>query len=235
MICICVLASGSKGNAVFLASPDAKILIDAGLSGKEIERKMGEIGFSPQELDAILVSHEHRDHVLGVGVLYRRFGTPVYITTPTLGKAGPIIGKVKGTVEINPGSSFLFRDLKIYPFEVPHDAVNPINFIVTYEGVKIGIATDLGFAPNLVKQNLKGCRALIVETNHDREMLENGPYPWPLKQRVKGRHGHLSNEQGARLLYDVYSSESSARVPCPPQRNKQSTGKSRCCSPWFSG
>jgi phosphoribosyl 1,2-cyclic phosphodiesterase len=204
MIRICMLASGSKGNAIFVETPGAAILVDAGLSGKELARRMKAIGRSPEDLDAVLISHEHSDHVRGVGVLSRRCGTAVHITGRTLERASSMVGKLRCVKEFEPGSPFVIRDCAIYPFEVTHDAVEPVNFIIRTEHAKIGIATDLGYASTLVKENLKSCHALVLEANHDPVMLEQGPYPWPIKQRVKSKRGHLSNEQGAKLLEEVY-------------------------------
>jgi phosphoribosyl 1,2-cyclic phosphodiesterase len=203
MMRISILASGSKGNSVFIETRGAKILVDAGLSGKELSRRLKGIGYSPSDLDAIVVSHEHIDHILGMGTISRKFDIPVYISDPTRTKSETIIGKLENAVVFKPGNPFSLLDMDIYPFEVTHDAVGPVNFVIRSNGVKLGICTDLGYVSTLVKEALKNCHALIVETNHDIVMLENGPYPWPLKQRIKSKFGHLSNEQGSSLIADV--------------------------------
>jgi phosphoribosyl 1,2-cyclic phosphodiesterase len=204
MIRLCVLASGSKGNAIYLESPNARLLIDAGISASEIARRMAIIGRSPQNLDALLITHEHADHIRGAGALARKYNLPVHISEATLLSMEKGIGPLPRLALFEPGYSFTINDLTIRPFEVTHDAANPVNFIIGGSSGLIGIATDLGYASRVVKENLKECQAIIVEANHDPEMLEYGPYPWPLKQRIKSKYGHLSNEQGARLLAEVF-------------------------------
>ena len=199
-LAVCILASGSKGNAIFVSSGSTSILIDAGLSGIEIERRLTSRGLSPKDLDAILVSHEHTDHIQGVGVLSRRFNLPVYMNSKTEGIAFPQIGKVCNVKNFACGSTFRIDDLVIHPFSISHDAEDPAGFTVNRNGTTIGIATDLGIATAMVKEHLKGCGLLILEANHDEEMLINGPYPWSVKQRVKSRTGHLSNAASKTLL-----------------------------------
>jgi phosphoribosyl 1,2-cyclic phosphodiesterase len=199
-----MLASGSKGNAIYLESPNTKLLIDAGISAKEIARRMSVVNRSPQELDAVLITHEHADHIRGVGALARKYNLAVHISEPTLMSMGKNLGSIPRLTLFEPGSSFTINDLVIQPFEVTHDAANPVNFIIGNSAGTIGIATDLGYASRVVKENLKGCQVMILETNHDPEMLEYGPYPWPIKQRIRSKYGHLSNEEGARLLAEVF-------------------------------
>jgi phosphoribosyl 1,2-cyclic phosphodiesterase len=202
-LAVCTLASGSRGNAVFLSDGSTSILLDAGLSGIEIERRMQSKGLYPQNLDAILVSHEHADHILGVGVLSRRFNLPVYITSKTKKTAASQIGDIHSAKEFKCGTTFKIGGLTIHPFSVSHDADDPAGFTIYQNGIKVGIATDLGLATSVVKQHLKGCNLLILEANHDATMLTNGPYPWPLKQRIRSRIGHLSNEATKQLLQEV--------------------------------
>ncbi len=197
---ICTLASGSRGNALYLSNGATSILVDAGLSGIEIERRMQARGLCPERLDAILLSHEHTDHIRGVGVLSRRYKLPVYMTGKTRGSLPPSVGKIVSIRTFHPGAGFSLGTLWIDPFSVSHDAVEPSGFTFTGNGIKLGLATDLGIATALVKDRLKGCRLLILETNHDPVMLEEGPYPWPLKQRIKSRLGHLGNEASRDLL-----------------------------------
>lgn len=200
---ICVLASGSRGNAVYVSDGSTSILIDAGLSGIEIERRLNSKGLYPEDLDAIIVSHEHTDHIQGVGVLSRRFNLPVFISSKTEKAAVSKLGNVRVIKNFECGSPFIINDLSIHPFSISHDAEDPSGFTVNQNGTKIGIATDLGIATSMVKEHLKGCSLLILEANHDEDMLINGPYPWPIKQRIKGRTGHLSNEASKNLLKEV--------------------------------
>jgi len=202
-LAVCVLASGSKGNAIFISSPDTSLLIDAGLSGIEIERRLKSRGLDPKNLDAILVSHEHSDHIQGVGVLSRRFKLPVYINSKTRNAAVSQLGNLHDSKKFNCGSTFAINDLAIHPFSISHDAKDPCGFTVNQNGTKIGIATDLGIATAMVKEHLKGCTLLILEANHDETMLIDGPYPWPVKQRIKGRTGHLSNVASKTLLSEL--------------------------------
>jgi phosphoribosyl 1,2-cyclic phosphodiesterase len=200
---VCMLASGSKGNAIFVSSGATSILIDAGLSGIEIERRLKSRGLSPENLDAILVSHEHHDHIQGVGVLSRRFNLPVYMNTRTHKAAVPHLGNVYKVNNFECGSKFTVKNLAIHPFAISHDAEDPTGFTIVQDGIKIGIATDLGVATSMVKTHLKGCILLVLEANHDEEMLINGPYPWPIKQRIKSRVGHLSNTASKTLLNEL--------------------------------
>ena len=201
--CLCVLASGSKGNSIYISSGNTSVLFDAGLSGVEIERRMRDKGLDPRKLDAIVVSHEHSDHIRGVGVLARRFGLPLHIA-PETAKAGQrALGRISTTIPFECGTPFSINDLEIHPFSVSHDAATPAGFTIQTCGCKIAIATDLGVATGMVRQHLKDCTHLVLEANHDPYMLEHGPYPWPLKQRIKGRDGHLSNESAKELLMEI--------------------------------
>jgi phosphoribosyl 1,2-cyclic phosphodiesterase len=200
---VCILASGSKGNAVFVSGGSTSILIDAGLSGIEIERRLRSRGLDPKNLDAILVSHEHADHIQGVGVLSRRYQLPVYISTKTQNAASSQLGDLYDLKTIECGSAFAINGLSIHPFSISHDAADPCGFTICQNQTKIGIATDLGIATAMVKEHLKNCSLLILEANHDEEMLLNGPYPWPIKQRIKSRTGHLSNAASKTLLKDL--------------------------------
>jgi phosphoribosyl 1,2-cyclic phosphodiesterase len=200
---ICVLASGSKGNAIFVSDGSTSILFDAGLSGIEIERRLESRGLDPEQIDAIVVSHEHSDHIQGVGVLSRRYRLPVHITKKTQGAAGNFLGEIRMPVHFKCGSPFCIGSLAIHPFSISHDAVDPAGFTISRNGIRLGIATDLGIATTLVREHLKGCDLIVMEANHDSRMLSEGPYPWPLKQRVKSREGHLSNDDAKALLVEV--------------------------------
>ncbi len=200
---LCILASGSKGNAIFISDGRTSLLIDAGLSGKEIERRMRSRDLDPAALDAILVTHEHADHVRGVGVLSRRYGLPVHISPGTDEAAAHQMGKIQDVRHFECGGSFAIDDLTIHPFSTSHDASDSAGFTVQRNGVKIGIATDLGIATSVVRTHLQNCSLLVLESNHDPKMLMEGPYPWHLKQRVRGRTGHLANEASRDLLGEL--------------------------------
>lgn len=204
---LCVLASGSKGNAIYVSNSRTAILIDAGLSGIELERRLRSIGTGAEALDAIVVSHEHTDHIQSVGVLSRRFQLPVYINEPTLTAAQTELGAIQETIGFQSGAAFDIGSLTIHPFPVSHDAADPVGFTIQDGSAKVGIATDLGVATESVCHSLKGCQLVVLEANHDIKMLEEGPYPWELKQRIQSNLGHLSNEASRDLLSKVASSQ----------------------------
>jgi phosphoribosyl 1,2-cyclic phosphodiesterase len=199
----CPLASGSKGNAAYVSDGETSILVDAGLSLKELERRMADRGLSCARLNGVVVSHEHIDHVRGVGLLARRHGVPVYLTKGTLAALPKTVGDVPGVRTIAAGRSFAIGTLSVHPFSISHDTADPCGFTITAGRVKIGVATDLGVATGMVRHHLSGATALLLEANHDPAMLESGPYPWHIKQRVKSRSGHLSNEAARDLLSEL--------------------------------
>ena len=199
---ICMLASGSSGNSIYISDGPTSILVDAGLSGIEIERRLKSRGLDPEELSALLLTHEHSDHSQGVGVLSRRYSLPVYISKKTKA-AATHLGKLHDHKLFKCGYSFMIDNLSIHPFSLSHDAIDTSGFTIERNHLKVGIATDLGIATSMVKEHLKECTALIIEANHDPEMLINGPYPWPLKQRIQSRVGHLSNIDLNNLLNEI--------------------------------
>lgn len=199
MLRVCVLASGSKGNATYVETSESRILVDAGLSAKELDRRLATIGACAADLDALLVTHEHTDHCRGLGPMARKFKVPVYLH-PQTRQALKGVGDLPDVQEFEVGESIAVRDLEITPFPLAHDAVAPVGYCIDSAAGKVGVATDLGVATRLVQEQLRQCRALVLESNHDEQMLRDGPYPWPLKQRVRGRHGHLSNGEAAELL-----------------------------------
>ncbi len=204
---VCMLASGSKGNSIYISDGSTSILVDAGLSGIEIERRLHSKGIDPHHIDAVLVSHEHADHISGVGVLSRRFNLPVFMSRKTETAAASRIGTIAQKEYFEQGFQFTIKTLTIHPFSTSHDAADASGFTLSSNGTKIGIATDLGIATRMVKEHLKGCSLIILEANHDTEMLLTGPYPWHLKQRVKSRIGHLSNSEAKNLLKDIIDTE----------------------------
>jgi len=206
-VSVCMLASGSKGNSLYIAAGDKAILVDAGLSGRELERRMRQRDLRPENLQAIIVSHEHIDHIRGVGVLARRYDLPVFMSDETACAALSSLGRLPQFHTFQAGRPFDLPPFSIHPFTISHDAADPVGFRIIMNGSRIGIATDLGIATGLVEAHLKGCHLLVLEANHDLDMLINGPYPWPLKQRIKSRHGHLSNDATEALLRSVMTVE----------------------------
>jgi len=206
-----VLASGSRGNCTLLASSRASVLVDAGLSCKETLKRMKAAGEDPAQLKAIVISHEHADHVAGLQVLARKLQLPVYISAATYqswrrfrkDKEGNP-ARLERREHFHPGRSFHIADITVTPFTIPHDAADPVGFTFKADGVKVGIVTDLGYLPYSVKDHLRGCDGLMIESNHDLEMLRNGPYPWMVKQRVMSRVGHLSNTALAEFFEKDY-------------------------------
>lgn len=205
-----VLASGSKGNCTVVASARTRILVDAGLSCRETLRRMHAAGEDPHSLDAILISHEHSDHVSGLPVLARKTKVPVYMTGATNAAWARQVRDENGggslpRLEIfAAGHSFAVGDITVTPFTLPHDAADPVGFAFTLEGVKLAIVTDLGYLAANVREHVRHCDVLMVESNHDLEMLRGGPYPWAVKQRVMSRVGHLSNEALADFFANDY-------------------------------
>lgn len=195
-----VLGSGSKGNAFFIESGKTAILIDNGFSGKETAARLARIGRDIDALNAIFVTHEHHDHICGVGVLSRRCKIPVFANEPTFTGGGKTLANLTQRCEFQTGERITFRDLTIRSFAVSHDTGDPVGFVVGDGEHSIGCCTDTGIASRLIARRLSGCDSLILEFNHDLELLKNGPYPQSLKQRVRSRHGHLSNNDAANLL-----------------------------------
>ncbi|WP_317931141.1 MBL fold metallo-hydrolase [Halioxenophilus sp. WMMB6] len=192
------LGSGSQGNATLIETDEVLILVDCGFTVKETTRRMERLGVSPGDLNAVLVTHEHGDHIKGVGPLARRFGIPVYMTPGTYHQASP--GELPELRLIEGYQSFQVGDLQVTPVAVPHDAREPTQFVVATELYRLGILTDLGSLSEHVVNQYRDCHALLVEANHDPAMLATGPYPPSLKRRVAGQWGHLSNDQALQLL-----------------------------------
>ncbi len=214
---VTLLASGSRGNCAVVASSTTRLLLDAGLSCRETLKRMKVAGEDPEGLDGILISHEHSDHVAGLPVLARKLKIPVYMTAATHAtwwkqyrsslpaQAGrEDAARLERLECFASGRSFQVGDIHVTPFTIPHDAADPVGFTFRVEGMKLGFVTDLGYMPASVRQHLKGCDGLVVESNHDVEMLRSGPYPWSVKQRVMSRVGHLSNEALAEFFASDY-------------------------------
>jgi phosphoribosyl 1,2-cyclic phosphodiesterase len=261
MVRMTVLASGSRGNSTVISSTRTRILVDAGVSCRELFKRMLAAGEDPRTLDAILVTHEHQDHVQGLAVAARKLGIPVYFTESThrawirwitprkrmtyadwlaerkqqaAQAAAPVNPdiedpeafeeeqetlcsdemKVKadpatlpGVEYFSAGQAFSVGDIAVIPFTIPHDAADPVGFVFEAEGVRIGLATDLGYIPSHAAMRLRKCDVLMLESNHDLDMLRDGPYPWSVKQRVMSRVGHLSNHAAAEFLENGYDGQ----------------------------
>ena len=283
MMRMTVLASGSRGNSTLVSSDRTRILVDAGLSCRELLKRMHQAGEDPARIDALLITHEHQDHVQGLAVLARKLGIPVYFTQAThrawmrwlmphkrmtyaawleqrkkdlaaqeaarsesaektfaaneeIVNSGPYAGPISSAEEecaeeeiapetaariaqdpcslpgieyFTAGSGFSIGDIAVTPFTIPHDAADPVGFVFEAEGVRMAIATDLGYIPPNVRLAIRNCDVLMLESNHDLEMLRDGPYPWSVKQRVMSRVGHLSNEAAGEFLEKNYDGNAS--------------------------
>ena len=213
-VSVSVLASGSRGNCALVASSATRILVDAGLSGRETFKRLKKLRERAEDISAILITHEHSDHVAGLERLASKLNVPVFLTAPTHHAWNRAVRDEKGAVPDLPkaehfaaGRGFRIGDIEVEPFGIPHDAIDPVGFTFRAEGVKIGFATDLGKITENVKYYLRGCSILVMESNHDVEMLRSGPYPWSVKQRVMSRVGHLSNEALAQFFASDYDGE----------------------------
>jgi phosphoribosyl 1,2-cyclic phosphodiesterase len=195
-----VLASGSEGNACYIEAAGSGILIDAGLSAREITRRLQMIGADPGSLRALVVTHEHTDHIRGAGPLARRLNIPVVISTRTWRGSTGVLGNIKKMISFHPGQSVTVEEFVIETFTKSHDATDPVGLKICLNGLRLGLITDIGRSTRLVEHRLRDCQGLIIEFNHDEDMLEKGPYPLSLKRRIKGPEGHLSNNQAGKLL-----------------------------------
>lgn len=208
MLEICMLASGSSGNAVYVATENTRLLIDAGLSGRRIATALEECNIEAASLDALLISHDHNDHVSGAGVVARRYRLPVYATFLTWQAAAGRIGKIdeRQRCELPERGSLIFKDLLVETFPVPHDAAAPVGFLFRNGKNTAGLVTDLGHVTSFIVDRLKNVNCLVLEANHDEKMLIEGTYPWPLKKRILSEKGHLSNHAAAKNLALIRSS-----------------------------
>ena len=203
------IASGSSGNSVYVATENTKILIDAGLSGKTIEQGLGTYGINCRDINAIFITHEHSDHIKGAGILSRRYDLPIYATSGTwsymsrCSTVGRVAEKNKLTVKEN--VPVVLYDMEIKPFEIPHDANQPVGYSILSGRHKAVIATDLGHITQVVAENVYGADIMLIESNHDLDMLKNGRYPAVLKRRILGDRGHLSNVSCGLFIKDIFS------------------------------
>lgn len=202
-----ILGSGSRGNSVYIESGRTGILIDAGFSGKEMQSRLLKVGRDLQYVQAILLTHEHNDHIGGVGVLSRKCRIPAYANPGTFAAGEIKLGRLFARMEFDTGSQVEIGDLLVRSFSVSHDTADPVGFVVSDGQNSIGYCTDTGKVSHLIARRLSGCNALILEFNHNLEMLKNGPYPLPLQQRVRSSRGHLSNEDAATFLAQLMSEQ----------------------------
>jgi phosphoribosyl 1,2-cyclic phosphodiesterase len=205
----CSLFSGSSGNCNFISTGNTNILVDAGLSGKRIQGEMDKIEADPKTIDGIFVTHEHSDHIQGVGILSRRFDLPIYASRKTWDAMICKLGKIneENIRYIEADKAVDIKDLSITPFNISHDAVEPFGFNVTDGVKKISLLTDTGCINDYIRNMVANFDLLLLETNHDVELLKVGSYPWSLKRRVMGEYGHLSNETAGEFLVDVMKGE----------------------------
>ena len=203
----CSIASGSSGNCIYAGSGSTSLLVDAGISGKRIERSLNEIGMTTPDINGILITHEHSDHVKGLGVLARRYEIPVYATKGTIDavKDMDTIGKIPADLfhVIDNDGTFSVGDITVEPVRLSHDAADPVGYIMSDGKNKAAVATDMGIYDDYTVEKLKGLDILLIESNHDVRMLQAGRYPYYLKRRIMGEKGHLSNEDAGRLLCRV--------------------------------
>lgn len=202
MIKVCSLFSGSSGNCIYISYKDTAVLIDAGVSGKRIENALSSIGESFEKIAGIFITHEHSDHISGAGVLSRRYQLPVYANASTWKAIGSSIGKIKSNhkCHIEPGEDISIGDIGVKSFFIPHDAANPVGYNLIIKDKKLSIATDIGHMDDELMKNLEKSDMVLLESNHDTEMLKCGRYPWPLKQRILGEKGHLCNEIAGEVI-----------------------------------
>lgn len=209
------IASGSSGNCIYVGNDNTHILIDTGISKKRVEEGLKKLELSPDDLNGIFITHEHSDHISGLGVLSRKYNVPIYSTRETIKaiKAYGCLGRIDEElfVEVEPDSSVNIDDLTVKPFSISHDAANPVGYRVEDKTSKIAVATDMGTYNDYIVENLTGLNGLILEANHDVRMLQTGTYPYSLKQRILGNKGHLCNEMAGRLL-DIILNENMKKV-----------------------
>jgi len=208
-----VLASGSGGNACYIETDQTRLLIDVGLSCSECVKRLSSLGVNPGSVEGLLITHEHVDHIRGAGALARHLRIPVYINHATLRRGMRRLGNLSQPVIIQTGQPLMVKDLLLETFTKCHDAADPMGVVITWQGVRLGVITDLGRSTPVVEARLKGCHGLVMEFNHDERMLEEGPYPLELKRRIRGPDGHLSNDQAKDLLMALSHKDLSLVVP----------------------
>lgn len=198
-----ILGSGSGGNCAYLETPGVKLLIDAGFSGKQIVARLASIGRTLDDVDAVLLTHEHNDHIQGLPVLCKRYQIPVFANRLTAEAVTEEMPGLNCWKIFQTGQAFTLGDVTIENFSVPHDAHDPVGFLLRHESANIGFLTDLGHATKLVIERVRPANVLVLETNHDMKLLQDDARPWSVKQRITSRHGHLSNDAAAEAAVEI--------------------------------
>ena len=201
-----MLGSGSAGNSALVASDHCRVLVDGGLSARQIARRLEQCGVMPEQLDGVLLTHEHGDHVCGLEVLCRKFDIPIYANALTAEavRGDCSLDRHRNWRIFRTGAEFSICDITVQTFPVPHDAVDPVGFAFYAGSGSLGFITDLGYAPRVIVERLREVRTIVIETNHDEKLLQNDTHrPWPVKQRIMSRHGHLSNNAAAGVIEEL--------------------------------
>lgn len=198
----CSLQSGSNGNCIYVETPDTRLLFDAGISGLTAQRRLAAHQRNIADVEALIISHDHSDHVSSAGVFQRKFNIPLYITPKTF-RASQKLGTLHTVNYFQPGQTLMFRQTSVHTIPTPHDGVDGVAFVIRYKNKSLGVFTDLGHRFAQLESAIKNLSALYLESNYDPDMLENGPYPSWLKNRIRGSRGHLSNEEASRLVLDI--------------------------------
>ncbi len=200
----CPLASGSKGNAIYIGTRKTKLLIDAGISFSRLKARLDEINVNIAEIDAVIVTHEHSDHIKGLDVLCKRHSIPVFANAETAKAITDVVDQNISFKIFSTGEDFEYKDVLIHPFSVQHDTLDPVGFTFEFDGMKLGICADLGFVSTSIQKKLQDCNYLYLESNHEPSMVYASSRPHVYKQRVLGRQGHLSNEECAKLIFELH-------------------------------
>ena len=205
----CTITSGSSGNCIYVGTPKVNILVDAGISGIKAQRGLEKIDVHPASIDGIFITHEHIDHIKGVGILTRRFDIPLFAMKKTweaMDEMEKVLGKISSNnrIIIEKDKDFILEDLVIHPYAIPHDASDPVGYTFVHNNKKISLATDLGHVNDKIKDNIRESSLILLESNHDIDMLINGSYPYYLKRRILGDYGHLCNEAAGKILVEVF-------------------------------
>ena len=202
---VAVLGSGSAGNATVVWAGNTRVLVDAGFSARDLARRLEALGVDADDIDGVVITHDHGDHTKGMGVFARRHGTPLYMTEPTRAACARLFRGQETVVPYRPGRTFTIGDVRVEPFITVHDAADPVGVALVDEctGLRLGVATDLGRPTTQIRHALSGCDLLILEANHDEVLLHTSGYPWSVKRRIASSHGHLSNQAAARFALEL--------------------------------
>lgn len=204
MLRFVILGSSSSGNAILVTTDTTRVLVDSGFSYKRLAAALGQLDLAPEALDAVLITHEHSDHVRGLGPLARRINAPVFMTAACADALPSYVGAIPNLVCFESGDTLRFNGLEAVSFNVSHDAADPVNYVFRANGAALGLATDCGHCSQLTRSRLAGANALVIEANYCPDLLRKGPYPPQVQQRIRSRIGHLSNSDMQRLVSEVY-------------------------------